>query len=89
MSEAPVRKVHYPDLLPCPVCGRPPDIDECGPPFGKLGWYANCYSLTPHEHNVGVNAETKSEARAAWNTEVVQQRRAALRVVHIREPSNV
>lgn len=60
-------------ILACPICGRQPDIDECGPPTketGPLGWYANCYGQTPHEHNVGVTADNRSLVEEAWNDEV-------------------
>lgn len=62
-------------LKPCPVCGRQPDVDECGPsvPGVDLGWYANCYSTTPREHCIGVSADTKHEAEVAWNAEAAKE----------------
>ena len=62
--------IQLPAIAPCPICGGEPDIDECGPlPRGAphLGWYAACYRMTPEEHFVGVNADTRLEAVRLWN----------------------
>jgi hypothetical protein len=61
-------------ILPCPVCGRSPDVDRCGPAPKSmdLGWHAGCYGLQPYEHYVGVNRDTRSLVIAAWNAVAAQ-----------------
>lgn len=57
----------------CKHCARKPDIDECQPwpaDEGDPPWYANCYAMTPTEHCVGANGDTRVEAIRAWNAEV-------------------
>ncbi|WP_398473603.1 hypothetical protein [Tardiphaga sp.] len=57
----------------CPVCGRQPDIDKCGPwpkGLGPAPWYAGCYRGGKDEHFVGVNGDNRSDAVRAWNAEV-------------------
>ena len=62
-------------ILPCPVCGRAPDIDRCEP---GPGWYAHCYSLKPTEHFVGDNGDDRLQAIAAWQRAVRNYKPRAL-----------
>ena len=65
--------LHLPSLLPCPVCGAKPEVDECGPwpaGMGPAPWYVGCYRSGSDEHFVGVNADTKRQAMLDWNNEV-------------------
>ena len=55
---------------PCPVCGRKPDVDRCGPwpkDSGPAPWYVGCYDPGIDEHFRGVNGDTKSDAINQWN----------------------
>jgi hypothetical protein len=52
-------------ILPCPICGRAPLVDECEIP--GTGWHAGCYGLYPYEHYLGVNRDTKELVVTAWN----------------------
>lgn len=77
---------HLPDLLPCPVCGRKPDIGRCEPwpsDLGKPPLYAVCYSPGSDEHCYGVNGDSQREVMENWNAEVAKRaRKAAHRLKH-------
>lgn len=63
----------------CPVCGGEPDIGQTEPwpkEHGPAPWYAGCYRVTPIEHFVGVNGDTRLETVKAWNTEVAKHGKA-------------
>lgn len=56
-------------LIPCPVCGRQPEVAPCEPwPTGEgpRPWYAGCYQASGPEHFVGGTGATKHEALAEW-----------------------
>lgn len=58
------------DVVPCPACGRRPEIGQCTPWPTELGlppWYIGCYSYEPVEHFVGSNGDTYAEAVREWN----------------------
>lgn len=60
---------------PCPICGRQPDVDRCGPTprgVGGLGWYASCFGYEPYEHHVGVNFDLNQRGADVWNYEVAR-----------------
>ena len=72
------------EVVPCPHCGRKPDIGECGPwppsGYGPTPWYASCFKDggENEEHFIGVNADTQAEVRTAWNNTVAEYRRLKL-----------
>lgn len=35
-----------------------------------MPWYAGCYRMTPEEHFVGVNGDSRADAIREWNAEV-------------------
>ena len=79
-----------PMIESCPVCGRQPDIDECGPQTqseGDLGYYACCYAQTPEEHHVGINADSRILAVVAWNA-IAKHIREAKEAAALRAPSH-
>lgn len=67
-------------ILPCPICGDQPDLDEQGPLPNDIesGWYAVCYKPGNDEHYVGADGNTRKAAIAAWNKEVRRHADAAL-----------
>jgi len=65
-----LRGVRVEDVMPCPTCGRRPEIGQVAPWPAKLGlppWYIGCYSNEPVEHFVGCNGDTHGEAVREWN----------------------
>lgn len=59
-------------VLPCPICGRQPDVSRCEPwskTDGPAPWYAGCYQASGPEHFVGGNGDTKADAERVWNDE--------------------
>lgn len=66
---------HVEAPLKCPICGKQPDVNECGPwpPSAKYGpapWYTGCYSQEPTEHFVGVNGANRTDVISRWNLKV-------------------
>jgi hypothetical protein len=60
-------------LKPCPHCGADPAIEACEPwqrTWGPRPWHVGCYKGGEHEHYIGVNGDTRSEAIAKWDRKV-------------------
>ncbi len=61
--------------LPCPFCGKAPDVDRVEPwpaYHGPAPWSVGHYGLQPVEHYVGANGDTQDAAIADYNRQVRQ-----------------
>lgn len=57
---------------PCPICGRQPTVEECGPwprHLGPAPWVVYCYQSDNREHYVGGDGDTEADAMASWEAE--------------------